>query len=230
MVQHTAARWVLSWHDPTSSVTDMPSELKWRTLEQRRGDTALTMLYKIRNGHLLTSPTYLTPVTGILARAHPHHYVQNQTDTLVQGYSFSGTPYDCGMRFLTLWPWLRRPTPSGIEWARCSTRPETKPPPAMSPRAPPPAPRSPALTAYDTGSARGSPLYPTNHPTLRLINNLQLIPPHPSPHYLSLLSIPFYYLSPSCTPLLLTNTLTYASLPPPHGHNAQDWAGSITGR
>ena len=138
MVQHTAARWVLSWHDSTSSVTDMPSELKWRTLEQRRADTALTMLYKIRNGHLLTSPTHLTPVTGILASAHPHHYVQDQTDTLVQRYSFSRTPYDCGMRFLTLWPWLRRPTPSGIEWARCSTRPETKPPPALSPRAPPP--------------------------------------------------------------------------------------------
>ena len=40
--------------------------------------------------------------------------------------------------------------------------------------------------------------------------------------YLSLSTI----FSPSCTPLLLT----CASLPPPHGHNAQDWAGSITGR
>ena len=88
MVQRTAARWVLSRHDRTSSVTDMLSELKWRSLEQRRADTALTMLYKIRNGHLLTSPTHLTPVTGILASAHPHHYVQYQTDTLVQRFSF----------------------------------------------------------------------------------------------------------------------------------------------
>ena len=69
MVQRTAARWVLSRHDRTSSVTDMLSELKWRSLEQRRADTALTMLYKIRNGHLLTSPTHLTPVTGILTSA-----------------------------------------------------------------------------------------------------------------------------------------------------------------
>ena len=28
----------------------------------------------------------------------------------------------------------------------------------------------------------------------------------------------------------LTNTLTCTSLPPPHGHNAQDWVGSIPGR
>ena len=42
-------------------------------------------------------------------------------------------PYACGTRFPTPWPWLCHPTPSGIEWARCSTRPETKLPPAMSP-------------------------------------------------------------------------------------------------
>ena len=105
-----------------------------------------------------------------------------------------------------------------VEWARCSTRPETNLSPARSPL---------ALTAYDTGSARGGSLYSTDHPTLRLTNNLKLITLHP--HYLSLLSVPFYY----SLPLLhrsLTNTLTCIYLPPPHGHNASDWAGSITGR
>ena len=78
-----------SWsHESTSSVTNMPFELKWRSLEQRRADAAFTMLYKIRNGHFLTSPMHVTPMMGILASAHPHHYVQYQTETLEQWHSF----------------------------------------------------------------------------------------------------------------------------------------------
>ena len=72
------------------------------------------------------------------------------------------------MCFPTLWPWLYHPMPSTIEWVRCSTRPEINLSPAMQPQ-------PHALTAYDTGSTRGSPLYLINHPTLWLKNNLQLI-------------------------------------------------------
>ena len=88
MIQRTAARWVLARHEPRASVTDMLAELKWRSLEQRRADIALTMLYKIRNAHVQITPSHLTPVTGIVASAHPHHYVQYHTDTVVQYSSF----------------------------------------------------------------------------------------------------------------------------------------------
>ena len=64
-------------HNRTLSITDMLSEIKWRSLEQRRADVALTMLYKIRNGQLLTSPTHLTPVTGILTSIFFIWYTMN---------------------------------------------------------------------------------------------------------------------------------------------------------
>ena len=150
------------------SQTCCPSS-KWRSLEQRRADTAHTVLYKIRNGHLLTSPTHLTPVMGILARAHPHHYVQYQTDTLVQKYPFYPHMVQLWNALPNTVAWLCHPIPSGIKWDRCSIRPETNLPPAMS-------------------------------PPWRLLH------------------------------MALINTLTCASLPPPHGHNAQDWAGSIAAR
>ena len=88
MIQRTAARWVLARHERRASVTDMLAELKWRSLEQRRADIALTMLYKIHNAHVQITPSHLTPVTGIAASAHPHHYVQYHTDTVAQYSSF----------------------------------------------------------------------------------------------------------------------------------------------
>ena len=50
MVQRRAARWVLGRYDRPHSVTDMLSSLKWRSLELRRSDARLCMLYKQSNG------------------------------------------------------------------------------------------------------------------------------------------------------------------------------------
>ena len=50
MIQHRAARWVLGRYDRLDSVTDMLSSLKWRSLELRRSDARLCMLYKQCNG------------------------------------------------------------------------------------------------------------------------------------------------------------------------------------
>ena len=44
MIQRRAARWVLGG-DRLDSVTDMLSSLKWRSLELRRSDARLCMLY-----------------------------------------------------------------------------------------------------------------------------------------------------------------------------------------
>ena len=52
MVQRRAARWVTGRYHNTSSVSDMLRSLDWRSLEQRRVDSRLTILYKIQN-HLV---------------------------------------------------------------------------------------------------------------------------------------------------------------------------------
>ena len=46
-VQRRAARWVSNGYSSYSSVTDMLSNLGWRSLENRRTDTRLSMFYKI---------------------------------------------------------------------------------------------------------------------------------------------------------------------------------------
>ena len=52
MVQRRAAKWTLSNYDPKASVTDMLTNLGWRSLQQRRVDSRLSLLYKI--AHNLT--------------------------------------------------------------------------------------------------------------------------------------------------------------------------------
>ena len=49
-VQRRAARVVVNRHRNTSSVSDMLSTLGWDTLERRRKDARLTLLYKLQNG------------------------------------------------------------------------------------------------------------------------------------------------------------------------------------
>ena len=50
MVQCRAARYVLRMHHNTSSVTVMFKSLNWRSLENRRKDMHLCMMYKIDRG------------------------------------------------------------------------------------------------------------------------------------------------------------------------------------
>lgn len=56
MVQRRAARWVLSRYQRLDSVSSMLQELKWRTLEQRRVDSRLMLLYKIVHGLVAVDP------------------------------------------------------------------------------------------------------------------------------------------------------------------------------
>ena len=50
MIQRRTARWVLGRYDRLDGVTDMLSSLKWRSLELRRSDARLCVLYKRCNG------------------------------------------------------------------------------------------------------------------------------------------------------------------------------------
>ena len=49
MVQRRAARYVTNSHNNRSRVNQMLEHLEWKSLEQRRKDTRLTMMYKITN-------------------------------------------------------------------------------------------------------------------------------------------------------------------------------------
>ena len=80
MVQRRAARWTLNRFHNTSSVTGMLGQLGWRTLEQRRADQRLTMLYKIVNGHVAVTPgTYLHPVARPTRHSHQFGFIQYST-------------------------------------------------------------------------------------------------------------------------------------------------------
>ena len=50
MIQRWAARWVRGRYHRLDSVTNMLCSLKWKSLELRRSDTRLYMLYKQSNG------------------------------------------------------------------------------------------------------------------------------------------------------------------------------------
>ena len=49
MVQRRAARYTLNRYHNTSSVTDMIEQLGWESLQDRRKNARLTMMYKLRN-------------------------------------------------------------------------------------------------------------------------------------------------------------------------------------
>ena len=56
MVQWRATRWALGRYQQLASMTEMLKELNWQTLEQRRVDAFLNMLYKITNNFVAVNP------------------------------------------------------------------------------------------------------------------------------------------------------------------------------
>ena len=63
-VQRRSARWATRDHQRTSSVTQMIKDLNWRTLEQRRIDSRLTLMYKITYDLVaIPAADYLIPNT-----------------------------------------------------------------------------------------------------------------------------------------------------------------------
>ena len=85
MVQRKAARWVTGRYHNTSNVSDMLRGLDWRSLEQRRVDSRLTILYKIRN-HLVAidENLYLQRGTG----RREYQYRQLKADKDYTRFSF----------------------------------------------------------------------------------------------------------------------------------------------
>ena len=93
MIQHRAARFVLNkpWnrhqHD---SITDMLKELNWPSLQERRKQSRLILMYKIVNPQLIVPdrclPT-LSPFTKTRAH-HPQKFLHLQSTVDTYRYSF----------------------------------------------------------------------------------------------------------------------------------------------
>ena len=88
MLQRRAARWVCNDYSLYSSVTDMLSNLGWRSLELQRYDLRFTMFYKIVYGLVaIPVPPYFER-TMVQTHHHPLAYRQIHTSVSYYYYSF----------------------------------------------------------------------------------------------------------------------------------------------
>ena len=79
-VQRRAARWVSNDYSSCSSVTDMLSNLGWRSLENRRTDMRLALFYKIVYGLVaITLPSYFEHPEVYSRHMHSLSYRQIHT-------------------------------------------------------------------------------------------------------------------------------------------------------
>ncbi len=81
-VQRRAARWVTSRYGNRSSPTEMLAELGWTSLEDRRRDQCLAMMYKISTGLVaLDADLYLTHESRTSRHIHAHSYTIPTSNT-----------------------------------------------------------------------------------------------------------------------------------------------------
>ena len=75
MVQRRAARYVTNKYDRRSSVTDILNNLRWKSLQQRRQDARLTLIYKIKNNLVhLDNNNRLTPPGRLTRHKHENSF------------------------------------------------------------------------------------------------------------------------------------------------------------
>ena len=94
MVQKRAARFVKNiphrHSGPQPSVSAMVDDLGWETLQERRHNNRIALLYKVKNG-LVEVPTEYHPApntTRVSRRCHDQQYVRYQTAVDSFKYSF----------------------------------------------------------------------------------------------------------------------------------------------
>ena len=88
MVQRRAARWVVRDYSFTSSVTSIIEDLGWRTLEQRRSDARLSLMFKIVHQLVAISTDQLVPPSRPTRHSHSSSFRQLQATKNVYKYSF----------------------------------------------------------------------------------------------------------------------------------------------
>ena len=76
MVHRRAARYVTYSHNNRSSVNQMLEHLEWKSLEQRRKDARLTMMYKITNEKVaIPKEGRLIPPKRLLRNMHDKSFM-----------------------------------------------------------------------------------------------------------------------------------------------------------
>ena len=94
MIQHRAAHFVLNKPWPRhhrDSITEMLNELNWPSLQERRKQARLILLYKIVN-HLLLVPNRCLPSLNQTATRTHHDQKFNHIQASVNTYLYSFLP------------------------------------------------------------------------------------------------------------------------------------------
>ena len=90
-VQRRSASWATRDYQRTSSVTQMIKNLNWRTLEQRRIDSRLTLMYKITYD-LVAIPAADYLILNTRQPRHNHLQAYRQIPTLKDYYKYTFFP------------------------------------------------------------------------------------------------------------------------------------------
>ena len=89
MVQRRAARWVTHDYSPYSSVSNMLSNLGWRSLENRRYYARLIAFYKVVHGLVaIPVPSYFEQPKRYTRHMHPLSFRQIHTSVCYYQYLF----------------------------------------------------------------------------------------------------------------------------------------------
>ena len=106
MVQRKAIRWTMNNYSSYASVTDMQNKLCLRSLEQRRADAILIMLYKIIHRIVaIPLPSYFQQPLRMTRHSHTLALTQMHTSNDYYKYSFSA---------LSVVQWNRLPADVGV--------------------------------------------------------------------------------------------------------------------
>ena len=96
MIQRRAARWVLGRQGCRyyrASVSEMLEHLGWVSLERRRVEARLAMMYKMQNGLVKLDTSHIfVPMTGMAHSAQPHKVIPPQHESVLP-HQFSFFPW-----------------------------------------------------------------------------------------------------------------------------------------
>ena len=89
MVQRRAARFATNSYHNTSSVSNMLSSLQWPTIQQRRLNIRMCMIYKIiHNLVAIPQDNYFIPKCRLTPNQHPYTFMQYQPSRDYFKFSF----------------------------------------------------------------------------------------------------------------------------------------------
>ena len=92
-VQRRAARFTCRRYERTASVTAMLNDLKWETMETRRNNQRLAMVYRMQHDMVAMSPaSYLAPVQSSRSRRSGHDQMYQVPFARTDTYRYSFFP------------------------------------------------------------------------------------------------------------------------------------------